>query len=303
MASPINLSALPAPDIVETIDYETLLAERKEYLISLYAESERAGIRETLELESEPITKLLEENAYRETILRQRVNEAARAVMLAYAGGDDLTQLAANYNVTRLTVDPGAPDAVPPVPATMESDTDLRLRAQRAFDGLSVAGPRAAYVFHALSADGRVADATAISPSPCVAIVTVLSQSGTGEADAELLDIVEDALSAEDIRPLGDRLTVQSARIVDYAIAATLYLYPGPEQEPIIAAARTKAETYVSEQRRLGRDIRLSAIYAALHVEGVQRVELTSPAEDLVIDETQASHCTGITITNGGTDE
>lgn len=77
MASSINLSALPAPDIVETIDYETLLAERKEYLISLYAEPEQAGIRETLELESEPITKLLEENAYRETILRQRVNESA----------------------------------------------------------------------------------------------------------------------------------------------------------------------------------------------------------------------------------
>lgn len=303
MASSINLSALPAPDIVETIDYETLLAERKEYLISLYAEPEQAGIRETLELESEPITKLLEENAYRETILRQRVNESARAVMLAYAGGDDLTQLAANVNVARLTVDPGDPDAVPPVPPTLESDTDLRLRTQRAFDGLSVAGPRAAYVFHALSADGRVADATAVSPSPCVAIVTVLSQLGTGEAPQDLLDIVMAALSAEDVRPVGDRLTVQSAEIVDYAIDATLYMYPGPEQEPIIAAAQANVETYVSEQRRLGRDIRMSAIYAALHVEGVQRVELARPSEDLVIDETQASHCTGITIANGGSDE
>ncbi|OHV11200.1 baseplate J/gp47 family protein [Kushneria phosphatilytica] len=303
MSSPIDLSQLPAPAIVETLDYESILAERKQRLVSLYDADEQADIAAKLELESEPITKLLEENAYREVVLRQRVNEAARAVMLAYAGGDDLTQLAANYNVTKLTVDPGDPDAVPPVPPTLESDTDLRLRAQRAFDGLSVAGPRAAYVFHALSADGRVADATAISPSPCVAIVTVLAQAGTGEANAELLDIVEKALSAEDIRPVGDRLTVQSARIVDYAIDATLYLYPGPEQEPIIAAAQAKAETYVSEQRRLGRDIRLSAIYAALHVEGVQRVELTSPSDDLVIDETQASHCTGITIANGGTDE
>ncbi len=45
----------------------------------------------TLELESEPATKLLQENAYRELLLRQRINEAAQAVMVAYAMGGDLT--------------------------------------------------------------------------------------------------------------------------------------------------------------------------------------------------------------------
>ncbi|NUV25651.1 hypothetical protein MS6204_04603 [Escherichia coli] len=44
----------------------------------------------TLELESEPATKLLQENAYRELLLRQRINEAAQAVMVAYAMGGDL---------------------------------------------------------------------------------------------------------------------------------------------------------------------------------------------------------------------
>ncbi|ECB5046041.1 baseplate assembly protein, partial [Salmonella enterica subsp. enterica serovar Teshie] len=56
-------------------------------------------------------------------------------------------------------------------------------------------------------------------------------------------------------------------------------------------------------QTRLGRDIRRSAIYAALHVEGVQRVELASPLEDVVLDKTQAASCTEWSITNGGTDE
>ncbi|MCM2973499.1 baseplate assembly protein [Larsenimonas suaedae] len=303
MSSPIDLSQLPAPDVVETLDFETLLDERKARLIALYPEDERADITARLALESEPITKLLEENAYREVVLRQRINEAARAVMLAFAGDTDLDQLAANVNVTRLTITPGNPDAVPPVPPTYESNTALRLRAQRAFEGLSVAGPTGAYVFHALSADGRVADATAISPSPAVAVVTILAQAGTGEAPQPLLDVVEAALSAEDVRPVGDRLTVQSAEIVDYAIDATLYLYPGPEQEPILSAARAKAQTYITEQRRLGRDIRLSAIYAALHVEGVQRVELTSPVSDVVLDDTQASHCTSVTVSVGGTDE
>nr|WP_284732791.1 baseplate J/gp47 family protein [Larsenimonas rhizosphaerae] len=294
---------MPAPNVVEVIDFETLLDERKARLIALYPENEHADISARLALESEPITKLLQENAYREVVLRSRINEAARATMLAFAIEADLDQQAANVNVERLMIDPGDPDAVPPVPPTHESDTRLRLRAQRAFEGLSVAGPTGAYVFHALSADGRVADATAVSPGPCVAVVTVLSQLGTGEATQDLLDIVQAALSAEDVRPVGDRLIVQSATIVDYAIEATLYLYPGPEQEPILAASRARAAAYVAEQRRLGRDIRLSAVYAALHVEGVQRVELQSPTADVVLDDSQASHCTGVTLTLGGNDE
>jgi len=303
MSSPIDLSRLPAPDVVEPLDYESILAERKAALIALYPEAEQADIAALLELESEPLTKLCEENAYRELHWRQRVNEAAKAVMLAYSSKTDLDQLAANSNIERLVTDPGDPDAVPPVPPTYESDDDLRLRAQRAWEGLSVAGPTKAYEFHALSADGRVADATAISPSPCVAVVTVLSRLGDGTATQDLIDVVTAALSAEDVRPVGDRLTVQSAAIVAYSVDATLYLYPGPEQEPILAAAQAALDAYVSTQRRIGRDIRLSAVYAALHVEGVQRVELAAPAADVVLDETQAAHCTGTTVTIGGSDE
>lgn len=303
MSTTIDLSQLPAPSVVESFDFETLLEERKAAFIALYPASEQAAIAETLNFESEPIVKLLQENAYRELVWRQRVNEAARAVMLAFANDEDLDQLVANFEVERLTISPGDPNATPPVPPTYENNTSLRLRAQRAWEGLSVAGPRGAYKFHALSADGRVADAAAISPSPAVAVVTVLSTEGSGEASQALLDIVTKALSAEDIRPVGDRLTVQSAEIIDYLIAATLYLYPGPEQEPILEAAQASLNRYISAQRRIGRDIRISAIHAALHVEGVQRVELSEPPADIVIDDTQAAHCTATQVEIGGSDE
>lgn len=81
----VDLNQLAAPDVVEVLDYETILAERKATLVSLYPEEQQEAVARTLTLESEPIVKLLEENAYREVIWRQRVNEAARAVMLAYA--------------------------------------------------------------------------------------------------------------------------------------------------------------------------------------------------------------------------
>lgn len=299
----IDLSQLPAPNVVETLDYETLLAERKATLISLYPADEQASVARVLALESDPLVKLLQENAYREVILRQRINEAAKAVMVAWANGSDLDQLGANNGVTRLVLTPADNTATPPVEAVMERDEDFRARIAAAFEGLSVAGPSGAYEFHARSADGRVADASAISPSPASVTITVLSREGNGAAGSDLLAIVNAALNDEDVRPVADRVTVQSAQIVDYRVDAMLYLYPGPEAEPIRAAAEAKLKAFVNTQARLGRDIRKSALYAALHVEGVQRVELAQPVADVVLDKTQAAFCTGYQITVGGSDE
>ncbi|EAA2045171.1 baseplate assembly protein [Salmonella enterica subsp. enterica serovar Kiambu] len=299
----VDLSLLPVPDVVEELDYETILAERIATLISLYPEDQQEAVARTLALESEPVVKLLQENAYREVIWRQRVNEAARAVMLAYAIDSDLDNIGANFNVERLVVTPADDTTIPPTPAEMELDADYRLRIQQAFEGMSVAGSTGAYEFHGRSADGRVADISVISPSPACVTISVLSRENNGAASDELLSIVRNALNGEDVRPVADRVTVQSAQIVDYQISATLFIYPGPESEPVRAAAEAKLKTYISAQHRLGRDIRLSAIYAALHVEGVQRVELAAPVADIVLDKTQASFCTDYQIVIGGSDE
>ncbi|HAK33868.1 MAG TPA: baseplate assembly protein [Pantoea sp.] len=299
----IDLSQLPAPDVVEALDYETLLAERKATLISLYPAEQQPAITRTLALESEPLVKLLQENAYRELILRQRINEAAKANMVAWATGADLDQLGANNGVTRLTLRAADNSTLPPTAAVMESDDNFRMRIAAAFEGLSVAGPSGAYEYHAKSADGRIADVSATSPAPAEVVITVLSREGDGTAPADLLTIVANALNDEDVRPVADRVRVQAAAIVSYRVDATLFLYPGPEAEPIRAAAEAKLLAFINAQSRLGRDIRQSALYAALHVEGVQRVELAQPTADVVLDKTQAAYCSGYSITVGGSDE
>ncbi|EAB2659405.1 baseplate assembly protein [Salmonella enterica] len=303
MSGTIDLSQLPPPVVVEPLDFETLFAQRKAAFIAMYPEDEQEEIARTLELESEPITMLLEENCYRELLLRQRVNEAARAVMLAYSTDSDLDNLAVNFNVERLTIQEEDDSVTPPVEAVMESDPDLRTRTQQAFEGLSVAGPTAAYEFWGRSADGRVADISAVSPTPACVTISVLSREGDGTASDDLLSVVATALNDEEVRPVADRVTVQSAEIVPYQIDATLYIYPGPEAEPVRQASEQQLQAYIAAQNRLGRDIRLSAIYAALHVEGVQRVELAQPVADIVLSDYQASHCTEYTITVGGYDE
>ncbi|MCW5275462.1 baseplate assembly protein [Pseudomonas aeruginosa] len=297
--SAIDLSQLPIPEVVEQIDFETILAERKAYLVSLYPADQQAEITARLELESEPLTKLLEENAYRELVWRQRVNEAALANMLAYAAGSDLEQLAANYNVKRLVVTPGDPSAVPPVAEVLEDDDSLRERAQMAWEGLSTAGPRNSYIFHARAADGRVADATASSPSPAVAVVTIQTLAGNGTAPPDLIAAVQAYLSDEDRRPVADRLTVQGAQVLPYSVTATLYLNTaGPESEPIMEAAEAALLAFVHQRRRLGLEVSESAIHAALHVEGVRKVVLTGWV-DIVATEAQAPYCTGVTLSLG----
>ncbi|WP_275286928.1 baseplate assembly protein [Halomonas elongata] len=297
MTTPIDLSQLPAPDIVEALDYESLFAERKDRLVSLYPAEEREAITATLALESEPLTKLLQENAYRELLLRQRINEAARAVMLAYAEDDDLDQFGANYNVKRLMLDPGDPDAVPPVPPTYERDADYRARIQLAFESLSVAGPVGAYEFQARAAHSDVLDISVVSPEPVDVIVTVLARSGDGIPGPEVLEAVHAHI--DERRPLTDRVTVQPATLADYHIDAVLTLSPGPDSEVVRDAARQRLNTYIVERHRLGGWVTRSGIDAALTVEGVVAVELNG-WEDLRAEPHQAPRCMGTTITVGG---
>lgn len=296
--SAIDLSLLPVPDVVETLDYEVILAAMKADLAARAPE-----VAAVLALESEPLVKLLEVCAYREVLIRARVNDAAQAVTLARATGTDLDNLAALFGVARLVINPGDPLAVPPVAPTLESDADLRRRAQLALEGFSTAGPEGAYVFHALSADADVLDVSATSPSAGDVLVTVLSRTGSGTAPAPLLATVQAALNADDVRPLCDNVVVQSAAIVSYAITATLYFYPGPDSAVVMAAAQAAATAYAAAQHRIGRDVTISGLHAALHQPGVQRVVLTSPSAALTIGSAQASWCTAITLANGGVDE
>lgn len=296
--TPIDLSRLPPPNVVEPLDFETIFAERKAEFIALHPADEQADVAATLALESEPITKSLQASAYRELGLRQRINEAARAVMLAYATKNDLEQLGALVGVPRLTISPADPEN--DIPAVMESDADLRKRIQLAPQSFSVAGPEGAYRSHALGADGRVLDASATSPAPCEVLITVLSREGSGVASEEILTAVRNALAADDVRPLTDLVTVQSAEIVNWTLRAKLYTFPGPDSSVVLVEAGKRLAAYKEETHRLGREVTLSGLYAALHVEGVERVELLEPLANVAISRVQAPYCVSSTIEHGG---
>jgi phage-related baseplate assembly protein len=296
----IDLSLLPPPDLIEPLDYETILTERQARLLERVPAERRPEITATLALESEPLTILLQEIAYRELLLRSRINDAARQCMLASARGSNLDHLAALYGVTRLMIAPGDPDAIPPIPPTWETDTRLRARTQLAPEGMSTAGPVESYRFHALSAHGGVLDAGITSPVPGQVIVTILGLDGDGTPAPEILDAVTAQLNRETIRPLTDQIIIQPAEIVPFAITATLTLYPGPSAGPVLENIQSALTDTLHALRRIGYDIRRSALYSALHREGVQNVQLTEPANDLIITDTQSATCTAINLQIAG---
>lgn len=294
----VDLSQLPAPTVVEALDFETIFSAM---LADLRA---RDVIFDAL-VESDPAYKILEVAAYRELLLRQRVNDGARAVMLAYATGSDLDQLAANFNVTRLVITPADDTTIPPTDAVYESDEALRRRTVLSLEGYTTAGSVGSYLFHTMSASGDVLDASVANPPllPGRVDVAVLSHTGTGSAPSPTLAAVTTALNAEVVRPLCDTVVVSSAEVINYAITAVLTTYPGTGQAQVLEAAQAAAAAYAVKMHALGLDITRFGVFAALGVAGVQNVSLPSPAADIVIAWNQASYCTDINITIGGTNE
>ena len=253
----------------------------------------------TANLESDPVSKLLELSAYGDMQLRARVNDAAKALLLAHAKGTDLDHLAANVKLQRLVILQGDPQAVPPVEEVKEADDALRERVQLAYEGLTTAGPRNSYILHARNASALVADAEAESPAPARVTVTVLSLEGNGAASPDLLATVTAALNDEDVRPLGDRVTVQSAQVLPYRIDAVLHMKgSGPEGDAALAEAERKLAAWVNPRRRLGIEVARSAIDAQLHVAGVARVDLAG-WQDITPTQAQAAYCTGYSVTLG----
>lgn len=292
----IDLTALPAPAVLEALDFEeTYQAELATYRQLM----EDDGQDWSAPLESDPVTKLLELGSYRRLLNRARVNDASKALLLAYAKGTDLDQLAANVNLKRLVIQAEDLTAVPPVPAVMEEDDALRERVQLVYEGLTTAGPRNSYILHARNASGLVADATAESPSPAVVVVTVLSLEGNGAAPADLLATVAVQLNDDDVRPVADRVIVQSAQILPYKVDAKVYMVSnGPENEAILATCRERLQAWINPRRRLGVEVARSGVDAQLHINGVSRVELTAWT-DIKPTKAQAAWCTGINVLRG----
>lgn len=250
-----DLTQLPPPEVVETLDFETILQVHRADLLARYPEA--AAV---IDLESEPLNKLLQAHAYRELLYRQRVNEAARAHLLAFATGADLDHKAAFYGLTRLAG---------------ESDERLRARVQLRIKSLAGNGTREAYELTAMTASQNVRDARATQPFPG-RVHLLLWCHDAAQAEATLATVLA-AINADDGRPLGVPVTVALARARSINITAAIEREAGAPADLAQRLVVTLADA-LAAYARLGRDVPRSWITARLHTAQVAAVRFPDPA-------------------------
>ena len=250
-----DLTQLPPPEVVENLDFETILQVHRADLLARYPEA--AAV---IDLESEPLNKLLQAHAYRELMYRQRVNEAARAHLLAFATGADLDHKAAFYGLTRLAG---------------ESDERLRARVQLRIKSLAGNGTREAYELTAMTASQNVRDARATQPFPG-RVHLLLWCHDAAQAEATLATVLA-AINADDGRPLGVPVTVALARARAINITAAIEREAGAPADLAQRLVVTLADA-LAAYARLGRDVPRSWITARLHTAQVAAVRFPDPA-------------------------
>jgi phage-related baseplate assembly protein len=318
----IDLSQLGRMYVLEDLDSEDTIARRMLRFKDIWVDHDPPnGANYDVEnLEFDPMRIGQECNTYFEALLRDRVNQAARAVTLAFAIGTDLDAIATNYPMVgpRLPI-VTEPRGYPDFPEDYESDDRYRRRTQLSMNVLSPHGPAGAYMFWALSADALLRDATELArEGEGEVIVTCMDDSPpvrtvlAGDVwhyDTEPRPSVERII---DIRAYimdayrkaaTDILTVKAPRVVDVRYVVKVWFYPPPDKATLLNNIRTALEKLVDNQRWLGVDHTRMAIFANVFQEGVHRAEIDEPSEDIFVEPDATVRVTDIIVTYMGRSE
>ena len=113
----MKLENLPYPNVIEELNFNDLLKGIKE-LFKSYLNDEEITL-----LESDRFSALLETLAYRELLLRARINESVKSMLLPYASGSDLDNVVAIYGIERLKGEKPVADIELCLSITKDSDT------------------------------------------------------------------------------------------------------------------------------------------------------------------------------------
>lgn len=276
----IDLDALPAPAVVEVLSFEELFKRKLATLVGIDPSFSAL-------LESDPAIKLLEADAYDELILRGRINDAARARLLAFAQDGDLDQLAAFYGVERMAG---------------EADNRLKTRVRLAIKSKSAAGSAAQYELAAMSVSLDVKAAYAFSPSGGHVTVAILAEAGDGAPSSDLLAAVSAVVTARDVSALCHTVVVVGAEIVQVDVSGSVWLNKSAP-DAVFAGLPGVLRAEFEAVRALGYNVAASWITSKLQQSGVQRVQLVAPASQVAIAPNQCAVLRNIDLTLAGRDD
>lgn len=186
-------------------------------------------------------------------------------------------------SVKNTTISAGGDDGEP---YTEEGDNKYRERIRLAPATLSTAGPESAYRYFAMSADPEIIDVAIDSPEANVINIYPLLTGGA-IPDEETLKKVEAVCSANDVRPMTDKVTAIAPAQVSYDINVKYYCTKDNEADTIKAVEGEggAVERFVAWQcGALARDINPDQLRKLIlcpdwdsSLVGADRVEVTAP--------------------------
>jgi phage-related baseplate assembly protein len=314
--SVINLAELPPMQVIETIDTDSTIAARMARFKELWTENDPpAGIAYDVEgLEFDPIKVNQECSTYFELLLRDRVNQAARAVTLAFGSFGDLDAIASRYpgGVPRL---PAVADPAPYAtnPQDWETDDRYRRRIWLSPNVLSPHGTAESYVFWALTSDPTLHDASAVTTEGTGKVyVTIMPESGTvatmtwmrtkdvttGQLlQTEARPVINPTPTLEQIvavrqyildearRGLTDEIIVYGPKVTSVNYKVRFWLFPNVNADMAMTAIETAVAALIEKQRWLGYDHSRMAFDAALAQAGVHHAIIDEPFKDVAVDD------------------
>ena len=204
-------------------------------------------------------------------------------------------------SVTNTTISEGGAD--------VETDDAFRERIREAPESFSCAGAEGAYEFFTKKASALISSVKVVSPKP--GDVVVYPGLVSGEiAKAEILTLVETALTDKKVRPLTDNVSVKAPLAKNYSINLQYYIDSDNAYyaDTIKARVDEAVTDYIKWQSgKVGRDIIPSELIRHIMEAGAKRVTVTSPIFTVVKDgrkedgyQVELAQCTGKTITYGG---
>ncbi len=260
----IDVSRLPKPDAIETLEFETILASR---MTDFGKRAEQADFDYDVgELETDPIKIDQEVHALREVLMRSRVNDGIRSVLPAFARGADLENAVVRANIARIvTLDERGN-------VTFREDDDALLRRYLASFDAPAAGSEDGYLAAALKAWPQAHDIRVVNGGAGKVLVYLLGADGVA-APLDAVFAVAKALDAKHIRPLTDDVTVSAAAIDRYSLTGKLIVPRGPDPAQVLAAAVKSVRAFGVARYYIGAEIPRDALLSAAYVPNVIRIE------------------------------
>jgi phage-related baseplate assembly protein len=122
----------------------------------------------------------------------------------------------------------------------------------------------------------------------------LLSRTGDGSVDEDVVSAVYQAFQDDAATQLTDIVSVRSAEIVTYAVNLTLRLPIGPDPALVKAKARTAVLAYTASRHKVGARVYAQMIEAVASVGPVE--EVVSDLVDIVPEADQAAYCTSVVV-------